>query len=86
MTLRKLSESGHEAEIADGWKHEVQRLSDTYNLKFVAYSCLGPSSLSALFDVLDRLGTGVFDAVFIIPFASTWSRARHASSADRLVH
>ena len=38
----------------------------------------------SLLDVLDRIQHGVFAAVYLIPSAATWSRARHSRAPGHL--
>ena len=66
-----------QAEIVEAWSAAQNPAARQSQLEFLYYDPDVQHDIIVVFDLLDRVKAGFFQAVFIAPPASTWSRSRH---------
>ena len=66
-----------QAEIVEAWNAAQNFAVRQPQLEFLYYDPDVQHDIIVVFDLLDRVKAGFFQAVFIAPPASTWSRSRH---------
>ena len=76
--------SGLEAEIVEAWQADGKESGDPYDYALVHYSFERAHDVLVVLDLLDRIRLGFFHSVFIVPPASSWSRARHSNEPGQL--
>ena len=62
---------------------QVQSLRDRQACHLVHFSCASSYEALVVLDMLDRIRDGFFEAVFLLPLAASWSRARHNEDETR---
>ena len=70
------------ADLVAAWRKGSQTQAQHSPCQLLHYNCSHTHEPLVLLDALDRIRDGYFDAVILIPPASSWSRVRHSSNGQ----
>ena len=70
------------ADLVAAWRKGSQTQAQHSPCQLLHYNCSHTHEPLVLLDALDRIRDGFFDAVILIPPASSWSRVRHSSNGQ----
>ena len=65
------------AEVISGWRLSEECFDDPHSCELIHYNVADDHDVINILKLLDKVRKGFFQAVLVLPPASTWSRARH---------